>query len=1635
MAENKAELNETVNEPREGARAEEIRTEGNDAVCFTAGLAGTAFGAGTIHAYLSADRDPPKVAAGISMGALNAAAMQRVYRELQQAAPKHKPPSGEERKGEEAARWRWFRQYVEALADRPLNIFWDAIPDQSDFFADMIPIHDTSTPPYLQGDELAARRDRYLLVKLGRWMARLPVKVSQLASAIVNYVRIKEKYPVWEKVKGGAALAWTALVMLTSVILHGFLSPEFFPEHKFQPPQEPAKPPKDGAALAQAQAEPKPAGVVRRVLRWLRTSVFSKLNVFSLSVVLGGTPAGILLGSLFSHSHRQGESLNLMMFLGGSLLGGIVLSMLTLPVRKWVMNWSVTKKFFLPLFGWGFSALNFLLLGLMALYTAVVVCDVVYRTSRPGSWWLTLMDLVVSGSRALFGAEATDAFWLGLRQGASEVTLLAAGMLVVFCFLFSPLVIMPESRQWLQGKGFLRKWPRPLFGWGTYFVLGLNVLSLAGYLLVGFYLIGMAVPSLWTAAKVALKFVGYDMTALSWIPAPEAAVWKAGATAGAIKLLFYLFMIPLLPVLVSLGLVYVRSKGLEALRGRFAPPDWLHKVLGWSEGIVFLAVTLYLAASACYRLLETFTYYVQAARWHQLDETFTSSGLLLALTWVFFLVAMSHSGVRGYFLTKMLARLELSRKLIHDYYLRLWLSRLFETNWKKLPFARASELEKLLEKLDDQPFPVMLVVAPLQTLLDDAGRTISARQLWANKGTPMVKALRTALAVPKLFEPTRIRFDRKQFRFPAEPWKWVASGLARLRKMNPWKQEQTAPQKAAVDPGSEMDNWLGRERVRNWAGTEFSKNQSLDLVDGAVVRKNPLQSLFGYLSEAPAVAQAMEEHNDEKHPAIHVVYSVPLSGPPAARPATGDATQEKPEEDIWQRTNVVENGLTSLRLAERRDTKLEVEQTNMLAQLETVIRDECGNNTGGTKTLKIFADQIAPEKDFEFSNPLNPNRTEILKAVAAGCRGTLQVLYKDQLALGHGEAPTVHCPAFLARIAKPRRVGFLSETPGLTEVCQHCTKQLARPAKAAEKKSPKMLEEILPEKSPLDNGKPRIVFVASGGVFRGAFHIGMIATLQLCEIKPDLIVGASVGTLMGGALGATFAFDPQIPARLVDTFLRVDETVALTRTLKSAARELGIRGRAVKLSPRAMRRMVLRGSRSDPGFAAAGAPPALIDAISDLFMIPHDKTKEIAGKFISGKVTGALHVLIEQLRTETIQRLDIERAVIGTALLEPVARQLLAADRVDAGTRQPFLRNAGIAYFGMTTNLVTQSSVVLGGEDHYPGVPYDYVEAALASSAFPAVFAPRQESNVYPGRGNADTLFADGGLFDNLPFLPAIDILARGQRSYRMSPEGKQKTALAYLGERLAQPDLLLAGALNAVPERPEDARRNFDTIKSITARADSLQDNVKIRAFEFASRRVYGQLQRFHRAAPATAQQTGAHFVDGVVNAGVLPVFPASADHLNGTFAFCKAMQLDAKRVCTSIADGCYQTLRALSREQAEASKPGNPNRLEEKEMLTAKSVLALVQEGRIPKLKRRESILYLRGNKCPFFEKEAGTEAERKEKRRTTPVEELKVVTFRCPFAKEKKDPFGAQMNSVFQACKGDSVHWNHEDSPSGR
>ena len=81
-------------------------------------------------------------------------------------------------------------------------------------------------------------------------------------------------------------------------------------------------------------------------------------------------------------------------------------------------------------------------------------------------------------------------------------------------------------------------------------------------------------------------------------------------------------------------------------------------------------------------------------------------------------------------------------------------------------------------------------------------------------------------------------------------------------------------------------------------------------------------------------------------------------------------------------------------------------------------------------------------------------------------------------------------------------------------------------------------------------------------------------------------------------------------------------------------KDLGIRarGRSLQISPNDLRKMVMSGSRGDSGLAATGAPPALIDAISDLFLIPYRQTTRVAAEFVAGHIAHAFQLSGPRLR-------------------------------------------------------------------------------------------------------------------------------------------------------------------------------------------------------------------------------------------------------------------------------------------------------------------------------------------------------------------------------------------------------------------
>jgi predicted acylesterase/phospholipase RssA len=758
--------------------------------------------------------------------------------------------------------------------------------------------------------------------------------------------------------------------------------------------------------------------------------------------------------------------------------------------------------------------------------------------------------------------------------------------------------------------------------------------------------------------------------------------------------------------------------------------------------------------------------------------------------------------------------------------------------------------------------------------------------------------------------------------------------------------------------------------------------ERLDLVDGSVVRHNPLPALVRFLAEPhnSEVAEILAKPTSR----VHLVYDIPIQPKPLP---SGTASTEEP-----LLPNIVETGFASNRLERRRDSRLEVVRTNYVSKIERVLRTATGSvSSPDVQTIRV--DEIAPDQELTLANTLQPTETEILTHIAAGCRQSLSVLYREEIK-AFGKTEEVDCNALLRHIA-PNRDWHLSDRygmPGLSEVCRHCPRTLHAAAKPVDGTLPlnfRAASGDLATRFPeLAGDRPRIVFIASGGVFRGSFHVGMIGAMHATGLKPDIIVGASVGTLLGAALGSMYSSSGQQARvklrRLTDLFVEADRRIALTKTLKSAIKDIGIRSRgaSMNLSPNVLRKIVRAGSRQDPGSAVTGAPPALIDAISDLFLIPYRATARIAAEFVAGHVTRATNTFWTQIKTETIDRLGIHDALIGSSLLERETRLVLGDVSQDV---QPFLEHSRIAFFATAVNLVTEWITILGSQLNADR--YDLIEALLASSAFPMAFAPRRASALYPGVGRRDVFYGDGGMFDNLPIIPAFEVLREVQTDRLQSTLGRGRWR-DELVRRHREPDLFLVGALNI--RQTDDEPDAYDSLRKIAARAISLEDNEKIYGMERASigiDRQLGQLREEPGAGDAGLPKEQEEFLNGIVNAAVMPVYPADADHLNGTYEFCAAMGMDRNKIRRSIADGCFQTMLGIARAQ-EAGPYSMPGR----------SIAALTTLGRVPQITVEHQQSAKHYGRCPFFI--------------------VAGQSIPCPFE---------GMHGIYRTCQEDLVHIN--------
>jgi predicted acylesterase/phospholipase RssA len=585
------------------------------------------------------------------------------------------------------------------------------------------------------------------------------------------------------------------------------------------------------------------------------------------------------------------------------------------------------------------------------------------------------------------------------------------------------------------------------------------------------------------------------------------------------------------------------------------------------------------------------------------------------------------------------------------------------------------------------------------------------------------------------------------------------------------------------------------------------------------------------------------------------------------------------------------------------------------------------------KTMVILADEIAPREEIDLGNELSPDHEKLRRTVADGCRATLETLYRQEIRTLRSGLPDLPCGDLLRSIA-PRRAGVIGKCGGLKAVCDRCTGVLQyRPEQNPNEVQHGVLKTYGQNKAPdakeltalfpqLAEEKPKVVFLGSGGVFRGAFHIGVLAAMHQTKLYPDLVIGASVGTLMGGALCRMTAGSQenalQALSELAALFVHVDEKVSLTLTLKSAAKQLGIRAYEVRLSPSELARKVRRGSKADAGYAATGAPPVLTDALSYLFTIPHRNTAAITSQFVAGHFSEAVVRFLREVRRETLPSFDIQKCVMGVSLLEEEARTLLAFSTKgdELNTVQPYQgatpSGRKVAFFG-TTSFLNGSSSLLLGRDFLTSVrSWDATQGSLCSSAFPAVFAPRMEADLMPGAGRTDRYFADGGMFDNLPFFPALEVLGAVQHGIPFTDADDLQEKLA---KRAVGPNLIISAGLNEEPA--PDANVQLDTMFAIKARATTLSYQSKTDTFTKAAGKAVAMLEEISSKDLSDLSDQQRDFLNGFVAGTVVGITPTDAAHINPTFAFCKSLGLRSKRVQASIGDGCYRSLLQFSQDR----------------------------------------------------------------------------------------------------------------------
>ena len=708
-------------------------------------------------------------------------------------------------------------------------------------------------------------------------------------------------------------------------------------------------------------------------------------------------------------------------------------------------------------------------------------------------------------------------------------------------------------------------------------------------------------------------------------------------------------------------------------------------------------------------------------------------------------------------------------------------------------------------------------------------------------------------------------------------------------------------------------------------------------IDGVNVSNDPVTEALGCLREDGATVEIIRK----KHSQVRI-YSVPLL------PIEQDALPGRVE----TYTRLVDVGLRALQLQRFQDAQLtkKLVETYRRALPPSGAVFDVPPTEPGKKAKAFFLTELVhltPPRPLDLNTRIpgaanaEERRALMESAVADGCRALLErlltaeeggPLHKVARRLWKRREITVRgADAYVpCRRLFPCKSGLLQPLPGnssavnpgpgLPDICQRCAAIRGRtpaedalpqhvrlPWKIAAAAAPPAADQ--PKIKPATDTEPAVAFLFSGGVFRGVFQVGFANAVSELGLLPDIVVGASVGTIIGALIGRVLKgenldarrFQMQ---RLAGTFLAIDQFV-MTDRFADFVRHLSVRAAGADFS---LRDADLFFRRYDTGASAPLADRArrVIAGLERVFYISPFELRDFAETLRTGDYRSSWSQ-VKGFVQDWLDQSGVGLELLGPEPLEMLINGIIFDDRppahagfdsfatpADAADQRPRFQ-----LLGTTTNLTKGKLEILRAENGAQLLP-----GLLASSAFPAVFRPRWSWELFAQTNSADQ-FCDGGVMDNLPLDSVVEYL---------SAEDKTTGCWRYL-HRPEVPHLILTASLEPDPEDwtdgnlfpPEKIQESAGSWPVLNTRAGELRYNEKISKFAGAQkyiRQIIGQREKTEKGFKPEDENLP-------LNLEVAVVKP---QWLCSTFAFHTMLGFRRRDQAASIAHGCAATIQLLA-------------------------------------------------------------------------------------------------------------------------